>query len=151
MLNQITIEGYLVRSWEYKGRRYMRLANHRPELEGVVSDYFTVQVDPSLPFDPIRLKPGRLLSVTGRLTGRDILEPLGRIVAKSGLTVELPAEISAKMIVRPTVEILALQVALLDDPHRKARKRKRKEAPNPALPVLTPLDAGADLAAVVST
>jgi len=27
MINQFDFEGYLVRSWEYKSRRYMRLAN----------------------------------------------------------------------------------------------------------------------------
>lgn len=41
MLNQVTIEGYLTRTWEYKGRRYLRLANHRPELQRLVSDYLT--------------------------------------------------------------------------------------------------------------
>lgn len=121
MLNQVTIEGYLTRTWEYRGRRYLRLANHRPELQGLVSDYLTVQVDPSLPYDPGQMKPGRLVQVSGRLTGRDILEPLGSVVAKSGLTVDLPAEAANKMLVRPTVEVMATSVKVLKDPRRKPR------------------------------
>lgn len=30
MLNQVEFGGYLTRAWEHRGRRYMRLANHRP-------------------------------------------------------------------------------------------------------------------------
>ena len=81
MINQVDFEGYLTRAWEYREQRFMRLANHRPGENGkTLSDYVTVQIDPSLDFDPHRVKIGRLLRVTGRIVGRDIVEPLKMVV-----------------------------------------------------------------------
>ena len=77
MINQVSFEGYLARSWEHRDLRYMRLANHRPGEDGkTFSDYVTVQIDPSLDFDPRHIRIGRLLRVSGRIIGRDIVEPL---------------------------------------------------------------------------
>ena len=59
MVNQVTLEGYLVRAWIHEPYRYLRLANQRPPERGgqtggrvpVESDYVTVRLDPSVPFD----------------------------------------------------------------------------------------------------
>jgi hypothetical protein len=81
MLDQVNFEGYLTRSWEYREQRFMRLANQRPDQNGkILSDYVTIQIDPSLDFDPHRVRIGRLLLVTGRITGRDIVEPIEMVV-----------------------------------------------------------------------
>ena len=131
----------------------MRLANHRPDEDGQsASDYITVRIDSSLNFDPRRVKVGRLLRVSGRITGRDIIEPLKLVVGKSHEGVELPGELSNLVIRRPTVKILATGVRLLagaKTPKAKAG-RKEKTVKEPELPVV-PLKAGVDLAELTTT
>lgn len=150
MINQVEFEGYLTRAWEYREQRYIRLANHRPGEDGKNhSDYVTVQVDPALDFDPRRIKIGRLVRVTGRIVGRDIVEPLKLVISKSHDGVELPGELSTLVIRRPTVQILATQVKLLQG--AKAPRKKPRPTPNgetaevPAIPAVS-IEPGQDLA-----
>jgi len=149
MINQVDFEGYLTRSWDYREQRFMRLANHRPGEEGhTASDYITVQVDPSLDFDPHRVKVGRLLRVRGRIIGRDIVEPLKMVVAKSHSNVELPDELSTLIIRRPTVQILATGVKLLSDaksPKAKPTQKNQTVEEKSELPAV-PTQVGVDLA-----
>ncbi len=155
MLNQVYFEGYLTRAWEYREQRFMRLANHRPGENGkTLSDYVTVQIDPSLDFDPQRVRIGRLVHVTGRIVGRDIVEPLKMVVEKSHDGVELPSELSTLVIRRPTVQILATQVKVLQGakpPKQKAKAdKKEKSIEKPVLPIV-PIQPGVDLAELVAT
>jgi hypothetical protein len=155
MINQVVFEGYLTRAWEYREQRFMRLANHRPGENGkILSDYVTVQIDPSLDFDPQRVRIGRLVRVTGRIVGRDIVEPLKMVVEKSHDGVELPGELSTLVIRRPTVQILATQVKVLQGakPPRQEAKAGKKEklVDKPVLPVV-PIQPGVDLAELAST
>lgn len=153
MINQVEFEGYLTRAWEYREQKYMRLANHRPGENGKTgTDYVTVQIDPSLDFDPRRLKVGRLVRVTGRIVGRDIVEPLKLVVSKSHDGVELPGELNNLVIRRPTVQILATQVKPLGaskPPRKKARPaaagKTAETSPLPAVPV----EPGQDLAELI--
>jgi len=149
MINQVNFEGYLARSWEHREQRYLRLANHRPGEDGkTFSDYVTVQIDPSLDFDPRRVKIGRLVHVSGRIVGRDIVEPLKMVVAKSHSDVELPGELSTLIIRRPTVQILATAIRLLSDaksPKAKPDQKSKTIKKKPILPEI-PLQAGIDLA-----
>ena len=150
MINQVVFEGYLTRAWEYREQRFMRLANHRPSENGkTLSDYVTVQIDPSLDFDPQRVRIGRLLRITGRIVGRDIVEPLKMVVSKSHDGVELPSELSTLVIRRPTVQILATQVKVLQGakpPRQKTNgDKKEKLVDKPILPVV-PIQPGVDLA-----
>ena len=154
MINQVVFEGYLTRAWEYREQRFMRLANHRPGENGKTqSDYVTVQIDPSLDFDPQRVRIGRLLRITGRIVGRDIVEPLKMVVEKSHDGVELPSELSTLVIRRPTVQILATQVKVLQGakPPRQKDKAGKKEKPieKPVLPTV-PIQPGVDLAELVT-
>jgi hypothetical protein len=113
MINQITFEGYLVRAWIHSPYRYLRLANQRPPERGgqtdgrasVESDYVTVRLDPSLPFDMYRATPGLHLLVRGRVEGRDIPETLGEIVAHCEQHIALPLEIASIQVARPAVQI----------------------------------------------
>ncbi len=153
MINQIEFEGYLTRAWEYREQKYMRLANHRPGENGkTLTDYVTVQIDPSLDFDPRRLKVGRLVRLTGRIAGRDIVEPLKLVVSKSHDGVELPGELNNLVIRRPTVQILATQVRALGG--SKFPKKKVKASPagkpveTPAIPAVS-VEPGQDLAELV--
>ena len=153
MINQVNFEGYLTRSWEYREQRFMRLANHRPGENGkVLSDYVTIQIDPSLDFDPHRVKIGRLLRVTGRIVGRDIVEPLKMVVAKSHDGVELPGELSTLVIRRPTVQILATQVKVLAGAKtpKAMTGQKEKLVKKPELPAV-PLQPGVDLAELTAS
>lgn len=154
MINQVDFEGYLTRGWEYREQRYMRLANHRPGEDGqAVSDYITVRIDSALEFDPRRVKIGNLLRVTGRIIGRDIVEPLKLVVGKSRDGVELPGELSNLVIRRPTVQILATQVKVQwkdrQAPQKKKPKGLVKGEPNPSPLPDVPLEPGQDLAELV--
>ena len=146
MLNQVEFEGYLTRAWEYKEQRYMRLANHRPGEDGKpISSYVTVQVDASLEFNPLHIKVGQVLHVTGRIVGRDIVEPLRLVVNKSHNHVELPGELSTLVVKRPTAHILATQVKVLWNEKRAAPKQK-------AAPIIAErIEPGADLAELLPT
>jgi hypothetical protein len=155
MINQVDFEGYLTRAWEYREQRYMRLANHRPNEAGQsASDYITVRIDSALEFDPRRLKVGHLLRVTGRIIGRDIVEPLKLVVGKSHDGVELPGELSNLVIRRPTVQILATQVKVQWKDTRAPQKKKPnglvKGEPNPSPLPEVPLEPGQDLAELIS-
>jgi len=153
MINQVDFEGYLTRAWEYREQRYMRLANHRPGENGkTASDYVTVQIDPSLDFDPRRVKIGRLLRITGRIVGRDIVEPLKMVIAKFHNGVELPGELSTLIIRRPTVQILATQVRALGEAKRPRQKPKDKPGSKPAETPILPavsVEPGLDLAELI--
>jgi hypothetical protein len=154
MINQVNFEGYLARSWEHRDQRFLRLANHRPGEDGkTFSDYVTVQIDPSLDFDPRRIKIGRLLRVSGRIVGRDIVEPLKMVVSKSHEGVELPGELSTLIIRRPIVQILATSIRLLSDaksprvkPDQKSKAVKKKTELPPV-----PIQAGIDLAELTTS
>ena len=155
MINQVEFEGYLTRAWEYREQRYMRLANHRPDEDGhSASDYITVRIDSALKFDPRRLKMGHLLFVTGRIIGRDIVEPLKLVVGKSHDGVELPGELSNLVIRRPTVQILATQVKVQWKDRKAPQKNKPKGLvkgePNPSSLPDVPIEPGQDLAELVS-
>lgn len=151
MINQVNFEGYLTRAWEYREQRYMRLANHRPGEDGrPISDYVTVQLDPALDFDPRRVRVGMRVRVSGRIIGRDIVEPLRLVVGKSHQGVELPGELMNLVIRRPTIQLLATQ-ARVDWKDKKALQKKKtsapeKVAPNPSSMPDIPIEAGQDLA-----
>ena len=154
MINQVDFEGYLTRAWEYREQRYMRLANHRPGEDGQpISDYVTVQLDPALDFDPRRVKVGMLIRVSGRIIGRDIVEPLRLVVGKSHQDVELPGEIMNLVIRRPTIQLFATQVRV-DWKDKKAIQKKKSKGPVKGEPTPTQLpdvtiELGQDLAELV--
>ena len=155
MINQVDFEGYLTRAWEYRDQRYMRLANHRPGEDGQsASDYITVRIDSALEFDPRRVKVGHLLRVTGRIIGRDIVEPLKLVVGKSHDGVELPGELSNLVIRRPTVQIFATQVKVQWKDGKALQKKKSKGLvkgePNPSQLPDIPIEPGQNLAELVS-
>ena len=132
----------------------MRLANHRPGEDGQpASDYITVRIDSALKFDPRRVKIGNLLRVTGRIIGRDIVEPLKLVVGKSHDGVELPGELSNLVIRRPTVQILATQVKIQwkdrQAPQKKKVKGLVKSEPNTSPLPDVPIEPGQDLAELV--
>jgi len=153
MINQVEFEGYLTRAWEYRERKYMRLANHRPGENGKTqTDYVTVQIDSSLDFDPHSLKVGRLLRVAGRIVGRDIVEPLKLVVSKSHEGIQLPSELSTLVIRRPTVQILATRVKTLggSNPPRKKIKATKDSKPSETHPVpVVSIEPGQDLVELV--
>jgi len=150
MINQVDFEGILTRSWDYRERKYMRLANHRPTENGKdISDYITVLIDPSLDFNPSRLAIGQQLHVNGRIIGRDIVEPLKLVVSKSHNGVELPGELNNLVIRRPTVQILATQVKVIHTVHKGNPKRKPITEPTASL-LATPVEPGQDLAELVT-
>ncbi len=127
MINQVTLEGFLVSRWEYKGEAFLRLAHHRPRREGelIHSDYITVRIADPLEALPT-LQQGDLVRVLGEVWGKDILEPLGRVLQKAHLNVVLSPELENLIIPRPTAYILAQQVSLIDskaEAYAKAAKR----------------------------
>jgi hypothetical protein len=144
MLNQVEFEGYLTRSWDYREQRFLRLANHRPGENGkTFSDYVTVQIDPALDISARRIKTGQLVRVTGRIIGRDIVEPLRLVVGKSHEGVELPGELGKLIVRRPTIQILATQVKIQADAKRPKKSKDTKVQKQPALlndDVLSTLD-----------
>jgi hypothetical protein len=115
MLNQVTLEGFVVSRWQYKGDAFLRIAHHRPRREGEIihSDYVTVRVDQQAEVLP-ELQQGDLVRVTGEVRGKDILEPLGRVLQKSRLNIELAPTLENLIVSRPTAYVLARQVSLVD-------------------------------------
>ena len=113
MVNQVTLEGYLVRAWIHEPYRYLRLANQRPPERGgqtggrvpVESDYVTVRPDPSVPFDMQHATQGLHLLVRGRMEGRDIPETIGEILSHCKLHIGLPHEIASIQVSRPSVQV----------------------------------------------
>ncbi len=116
MLNQVKLEGILVSQWEYKGDAFLRLAHHQRHRKGEVihSDYVTVRVDPEFKDLP-QLHQGDLVRVQGEVRGKDILEPLGRMLQKARLNVELTPELESLIVPRPTAYIFARKVYLVDN------------------------------------
>ncbi|HWQ84648.1 MAG TPA: hypothetical protein VN363_08785, partial [Anaerolineales bacterium] len=80
MINQVTIEGFIVSRWNYKGDEFLRIAHHRPRRKGelIHSDYVTVRVAEKTDVLP-DLQQGDLVRVLGEVWGKDILEPLGKV------------------------------------------------------------------------
>ncbi len=115
MLNQVTLEGFIVSRWQYKGEEFIRLAHQRPRRKGelVHSDYVTVRIAENLEQLPT-LQQGDLVHVEGEVWGKDILEPLGRVLQKARLNVTLPAELEDLIVPRPTCYVLAQEVRLVD-------------------------------------
>jgi hypothetical protein len=113
MVNQVIMEGYLVRFWIHDPYRFLRLANQRPPEYGgqtggrvpVESDYVTVRLDPSVPFDMQGARQGMRLLVHGRIEGRDIPETIGDILGHCRVPIALPREITSIQVSRPTVQI----------------------------------------------
>ena len=115
MLNQVKLEGILVSQWVYKGEVFLRLAHHQPHRKGEVihSDYVTVRVD--LAYDNLpQLHQGDLVRLEGEVRGKDILEPLGRLLQKARIHVELTSELENLIVPRPTIYILARKISLAE-------------------------------------
>ncbi len=132
MINQVTLEGFLVSRWEYKGDAFLRIAHHRPRRAGelIHSDYITVRIADPLAALPT-LQQGDLVRVLGEVWGKDILEPLGRVLQKAHLNVALAPELENLIIPRPTAYILAQQISLVDskaEAYAKAAKRAGRPA-----------------------
>lgn len=143
MINQVTIEGFIVSRWNYKGDEFLRIAHHRPRKKGelIHSDYVTVRVAGKTDELP-DLQQGDLVRVLGEVWGKDILEPLGKVFQKARLNIDLAPELENLIVPRPTSYILARQVSLVDskaEAYESAAKvagkpypvraRKVKEAP----------------------
>ena len=115
MLNQVRLEGILVSQWEYKGEVFLRLAHHQPHRKGDVihSDYVTVRVDPSYE-NLLKLHQGDLVRLEGEVRGKDIIEPLGRLLQKARIHVELTSELENLIVPRPTTYIFARKISLVE-------------------------------------
>ncbi len=115
MLNQVTIEGFIVSQWRYKGDTFLRIAHHCPRRKNEIihSDYVTVKAGKNAKTGT-NLQQGDLVRVKGEIWGRDILEPLGRVLQKARLNIELSPELENLVIPRPTSYVLARQVSLID-------------------------------------
>jgi hypothetical protein len=75
--------------------------------------------------------------VLGEVRGKDILEPLGRVLQKASLNVELPPELEKLIVPRPTAYIFACQVIRLDNKAEAyAVGAKTAGRPYPIKPVL---------------
>lgn len=121
MKNRITLEGYVVKTWYFHGRRFLRLAHHRPvKHRQVVSDYVSVQLPDSAPV----LHQGDQVQVVGVLRSEDRYETVGRIMTRHGYRVDLPPEIANLMIVRPEVFLVAHQVRLLSSPENRVAEKE---------------------------
>lgn len=116
MVNQVTFEGYVVRTWTHGLDRFLRLANHRPTDQGgpipqsnmIYSDYTTVRLDPSIECDVKRCRSGTRIVVRGRIEGRDIPEMLGEILMHCNLNLQLPTNIANIVVTRPITQIYAV-------------------------------------------
>lgn len=143
MINQVTLEGFIVSRWNYKGDEFLRIAHHRPRKKGelIHSDYITVRVTQKNDELP-DLQQGDLVRVQGEVWGKDILEPLGKVFQKARLNVALAPELENLIVPRPTSYVLGRQVSLVDskaEAYKSAAKvagkpfpvraRKVKEAP----------------------
>ena len=115
MINQVTLEGFVVSRWQYKGDEFLRIAHHRPRRKGEIihSDYVTVRVEPQEQALP-ELQQGDFVRIKGEVRGKDILEPIGRIIQKARLNVELAPELENIIVSRPTAYVLANRVDLVD-------------------------------------
>ena len=132
MLNQVTLEGFVVSYWQYKGDDFLRLAHHRPHRKGEIihSDYITVRMGKDAEH-PANLQQGDLVRVIGEVWGKDILEPLSRVLQKARLNVELTPELENLIVPRPTAYVLASRVSLIDS-KEEAYASAKKVAGRPA-------------------
>ncbi len=115
MINQVTLEGFVVSRWQYKSDEFLRIAHHRTRRKGEIihSDYVTVRVEPQEQALP-ELQQGDFVRINGEVRGKDILEPLGRVIHKARLNVELAPELENIIVSRPTAYVLANRVSLVD-------------------------------------
>jgi hypothetical protein len=115
MINQVTLEGFVVSRWQYKGDEFLRIAHHRPRRKGEIihSDYVTVRVEPKDQWLP-ELQQGDFVRINGEVRGKDILEPIGRIIQKARMNVELAPELENIIVSRPTAYVLANRVSRVD-------------------------------------
>jgi hypothetical protein len=115
MINQVTLEGFVVSRWQYKGDEFLRIAHHRPRRKGEIihSDYVTIRVEPQEHALP-ELQQGDFVRINGEVRGKDILEPIGRIIQKARLNVELAPELENIIVSRPTAYVLANRINLVD-------------------------------------
>jgi len=115
MINQVTLEGFVVSRWQYKGDEFLRIAHHRPRRKGEIihSDYVTVRVEPQDQALP-ELQQGDFVRINGEVRGKDILEPIGRIIQKARMNVELAPELENIIVSRPTAYVLADRISLVN-------------------------------------
>jgi hypothetical protein len=134
MVNQVTLEGFIVSRWQYKGDEFLRIANHRPRREGEIihSDYVTIRVEPQVEALP-EMQQGDLVRINGEVRGKDILEPLGRVLQKAHLNVELAPELENIIVSRPTAYVLANRISLVDS-KAEAYESAAKVAGRPVMP-----------------
>jgi hypothetical protein len=138
MINQVTLEGFVVSRWQYKGDEFLRIAHHRPRRKGEIihSDYVTIRMEPQEHALP-ELQQGDFVRINGEVRGKDILEPIGRIIQKARLNVELAPELENIIVSRPTAYVLANRINLVDSKEeayesaarvagRPVRQHKRK-------------------------
>jgi len=139
MINQVTLEGFVVSRWQYKGDEFLRIAHHRTRRKGEIihSDYVTVRVEPQEQALP-ELQQGDFVRINGEVRGKDILEPIGRIIQKARLNIELAPELENIIVSRPTAYVLANRINLVDSKEeayesaarvagRPVRLRKRRK------------------------
>jgi len=122
--NRVTVEGYVARAWEYRGTRFIRLAHNRfvrGQRFARRSDYMTVRLECKAPY----LQEGDLVRVEGTVYSRMIKESLGRILEKSGYRLELTPEIANLQIARPTTEIAARHVSLINQRDTRSDRVER--------------------------
>ena len=60
------------------------------------------------------LQQGDFVRINGEVRGKDILEPIGRIIQKARLNVELAPELENIIVSRPTAYVLANRINLVD-------------------------------------
>jgi len=134
MVNQVTLEGFVVSCWQYKGDTFLRIAHHRPRRKGEIihSDYVTIRVEPQVEALP-EMQQGDLVRINGEVRGKDILEPLGRVIQKARLNVELAPELENIILSRPTAYVLANRISLVDS-KVEAYESAAKVAGRPVMP-----------------
>jgi hypothetical protein len=145
MINQVTLEGFVVSCWQYKGDEFLRIAHHQPHQKGEIihSDYVTVRVGVGAEH-PANMQEGDLVRIEGMVWGKDILEPLGKMLQKAHMNVDLSPELENLIVPRPTAYIQALRICLVDSKAEayksaakaagrpyKLRTRKNKEIAEP--------------------
>jgi hypothetical protein len=138
MANQVAFEGFLARAWMHDNTRYLRLANHRPPQAGtqsdgplmVESDYVTIRLDPSVPFDMARADPGLRLIARGRIEGHDIPETIGDILRHCNLNVRIPQDIAHLTVSRPAVQIYCTYLEFFRDQAGRNSQNQKSHRPS---------------------
>lgn len=134
MVNQVTLEGFVVSCWQYKGDTFLRIAHHRHRRNGEIihSDYVTIRVEPQVKA-LLDIQQGDLVRINGEVRGKDILEPLGRVIQKAHLNLELAPELENIIVSRPTAYVLANRISLVDS-KEEAYESAAKVAGRPMMP-----------------